>query len=115
MKSPQCDLNQWRLTLGVIFLIILCSIALVHILNFTHPESITLESFQDCVQTKASRSVAWVNKIEEKEARKIVKSVFEKCFNDLEPFGRRNLPSDSKSKTLCSEYLLYNRYKKSKE
>jgi len=72
-------------------------------------------SFQDCVQTKASRSVAWVNKIEEKEARKIVKSVFEKCFNDLEPFGRRNLPSDSKSKTLCSEYLLYNRYKKSKE
>ena len=85
------------------------------IFKITNPVTITLGSFQDCVQTKASRSVAWVNKIEEKEARKIVKSVFEKCFNDLEPFGRRNNPSDGKSKTLCSEYVLYNRYKKSAE
>jgi len=70
-------------------------------------------SFEDCVESKASKSVAWVNNIDEKEARKVVKSVFDKCYNDLEPFGRKYKPSNSASKTFCSDYLLYNQYKRS--
>ena len=73
---------------------------------------IILDFFKDCVETKASKSVAWVNNIKEKEARKIVKSVFDKCYSDLEPFGRKYNPSKNASKTFCSDYLLYNQYKR---
>ena len=61
-------------------------------------------SIEDCVEKKATKSVAWVSGMKEAEALKIVRSVFDKCYNDLEPFGRRNTSTNSESKTLYDCY-----------
>lgn len=45
--------------------------------------------FQECVRAKAALSLQTVRNISEKEALQVVDSVFERCYNDLEPFGRR--------------------------
>lgn len=45
---------------------------------------------QDCVKSKALYSVLAVRKnISKEEAIAIVEKVFPKCYNDLEPLGRR--------------------------
>lgn len=41
------------------------------------------------MKTKAVYSVMAVRQVEEKEAREVVDKVFDKCYNDLEPIGRR--------------------------
>ncbi|GAB6032180.1 hypothetical protein CHUAL_010828 [Chamberlinius hualienensis] len=43
----------------------------------------------ECVKDKAVKSMVAVRKISAVEARAIVDSVFDKCYNDLEPIGRR--------------------------
>ncbi|CAH1782585.1 unnamed protein product, partial [Owenia fusiformis] len=43
---------------------------------------------QTCVKRKALSSVVLVRNIPVEEASKIVDSVFDKCYNDLEPVGR---------------------------
>ena len=45
-------------------------------------------SFQECVKRKALMSILVVRNISHDDAVKIVDRVFEKCYNDLEPFGR---------------------------
>lgn len=45
--------------------------------------------FQECVKTKAVYSVLAVRKITKEEARAVVDKVFDKCYADLEPIGRR--------------------------
>lgn len=45
--------------------------------------------FQHCVKTKALYSVLAVRQIEKLEAVDIIEKVFPKCYNDLEPIGRR--------------------------
>lgn len=47
------------------------------------------KAHQDCVKTKAALSVMAVRKVSEPEARAVVDKVFDKCYNDLEPIGRR--------------------------
>ncbi|XP_043483504.1 mitochondrial inner membrane protease ATP23 homolog [Leptopilina heterotoma] len=47
------------------------------------------QSHQDCVKDKAVLSVLAVRKVSEEEARAAVERVFTKCYNDLEPIGRR--------------------------
>lgn len=42
-----------------------------------------------CVKTKAAASVMAVRDVTEEEARRIVDRVFERCYADLEPIGRR--------------------------
>lgn len=42
-----------------------------------------------CVQDKAIRSVLAIKNVSEEVAREVVMQVFDKCYNDLEPFGRR--------------------------
>nr|CAG4650450.1 EOG090X0CKN [Sida crystallina] len=42
-----------------------------------------------CVKTKAAASVIAVRKVSEAEARAAVDHVFNRCYNDLEPIGRR--------------------------
>ncbi|ODM89657.1 Mitochondrial inner membrane protease ATP23 [Orchesella cincta] len=47
------------------------------------------EQHQECVKERAVRSVLAVRDVSHEEARDVVDSVFEKCYNDLEPIGRR--------------------------
>ncbi|XP_076659951.1 mitochondrial inner membrane protease ATP23 homolog [Halictus rubicundus] len=47
------------------------------------------EAHQNCVKDKAIKSVLAVRKVSEYDAREAVNRVFEKCYNDLEPIGRR--------------------------
>nr|CAG4648860.1 EOG090X0CKN [Polyphemus pediculus] len=43
----------------------------------------------ECVKTKAAASVMAVRNVSEQVAREAVDKVFVKCYNDLEPIGRR--------------------------
>ncbi|KAJ9595149.1 hypothetical protein L9F63_013557, partial [Diploptera punctata] len=47
------------------------------------------QQHQECVKTKAMQSVLAVRKVTEEEARAAVNRVFIRCYNDLEPIGRR--------------------------
>ncbi|XP_076625216.1 mitochondrial inner membrane protease ATP23 homolog [Colletes latitarsis] len=47
------------------------------------------EAHQICVKKKALQSILAVRKVTEDEARKAVSRVFDKCYSDLEPIGRR--------------------------
>uniref|UniRef100_A0A8D8C105 Mitochondrial inner membrane protease ATP23 n=2 Tax=Culex pipiens TaxID=7175 RepID=A0A8D8C105_CULPI len=47
------------------------------------------EAHQNCVKTKALNSVLAVRKVSPEEAIAAVERVFPKCYNDLEPIGRR--------------------------
>ena len=49
--------------------------------------SFDYKSFESCVQNNASRSVALVKDLSDSNAKEVVKSVFQKCFQDREPFG----------------------------
>lgn len=44
---------------------------------------------QECVKTKAIQSVLAVRNVSEEEARAAVNRVFNRCYADLEPIGRR--------------------------
>ncbi|OAF68569.1 hypothetical protein A3Q56_03675 [Intoshia linei] len=43
---------------------------------------------RECVRAKAVTSLLAVRKIRQDEAEKVVDSVFNRCYNDLEPYGR---------------------------
>ncbi|XP_044751201.1 mitochondrial inner membrane protease ATP23 homolog [Coccinella septempunctata] len=47
------------------------------------------ETHQYCVKNKALSSIMAVRDVTEEEAMKAINKVFTKCYNDLEPFGRR--------------------------
>ncbi|XP_022912457.1 mitochondrial inner membrane protease ATP23 homolog [Onthophagus taurus] len=47
------------------------------------------EAHQKCVKSKAYQSVLAVRNVTKEEARDAVERVFSKCYNDLEPVGRR--------------------------
>ncbi|XP_013113396.1 mitochondrial inner membrane protease ATP23 homolog [Stomoxys calcitrans] len=47
------------------------------------------QSHQNCVKSKALASVLAVRNVTRKEAIEAVERVFPKCYNDLEPIGRR--------------------------
>ncbi|KAF0029449.1 hypothetical protein F2P81_018554 [Scophthalmus maximus] len=51
--------------------------------NFRH-----LACSEECVRSRALRSILAVRKISREEAEKIVDEVFDTCFNDYAPFGR---------------------------
>lgn len=46
-------------------------------------------SVQNCVKNKAKLSVLAVHKVTPEEAEAAIERVFTKCYNDLEPVGRR--------------------------
>ncbi len=46
-------------------------------------------SRKECVRARAALSLQTVRNVSEEEAIRVVDSVFERCYNDLEPFGRR--------------------------
>lgn len=47
------------------------------------------ETHQNCVKEKAMQSILAVRKVSEEVARAAVLRVFDRCYNDLEPVGRR--------------------------
>ncbi|KAL7633165.1 UNVERIFIED_CONTAM: hypothetical protein RMT77_016535 [Armadillidium vulgare] len=47
------------------------------------------KSHEECVKTKAAWSVKYARDLSEEESRAAVEKVFPKCYNDLEPIGRR--------------------------
>ncbi|XP_043790260.1 mitochondrial inner membrane protease ATP23 homolog [Apis laboriosa] len=47
------------------------------------------KAHQNCVIDKAVRSVVAIKNISKDEATEVVMRVFDKCYNDLEPVGRR--------------------------
>ncbi|ELT95678.1 hypothetical protein CAPTEDRAFT_110443 [Capitella teleta] len=42
----------------------------------------------DCVKKRAIKSILWVRDVDEAEAARVVDKVFDKCYGDMEPFGR---------------------------
>ncbi|KAG8227303.1 hypothetical protein J437_LFUL004852 [Ladona fulva] len=47
------------------------------------------QQHQECVKTKAMQSVLAVRKVSQEEAIAAVERVFDKCYADMEPIGRR--------------------------
>lgn len=47
------------------------------------------KAHQNCVKTKALYSVVSARKVSKEEAEAAVERVFDRCYNDLEPIGRR--------------------------
>ncbi len=45
--------------------------------------------FQDCVRRRAYTSVMAVRDVTKEQAMEAIDRVFDRCYNDLEPFGRR--------------------------
>ncbi|XP_057180367.1 mitochondrial inner membrane protease ATP23 homolog [Triplophysa rosa] len=46
------------------------------------------EHHQECVRSRALRSILAVRKVSREEAERVVDEVFDSCFNDHAPFGR---------------------------
>jgi len=65
-----------------------CSFLSAWTQGFASPFNVA-KRHSECVKAKAVASVMAVRKIPESEAKEIVDGVFEKCYNDLEPIGRR--------------------------
>lgn len=69
--------------------------------------SLIFRFFKECVRRRASDSVYAVRDITREEADAAVDRVFEKCYNDMEPLGRRIRPKQRSSDLAYSEaYLL---------
>ncbi|RNA36041.1 mitochondrial inner membrane protease ATP23-like protein [Brachionus plicatilis] len=51
---------------------------------------------KECVRRKAALSLQMVRNISEADAYKVVDHVFDRCYNDMEPFGRR-VPTEDDS------------------
>uniref|UniRef100_A0A147A4M9 Mitochondrial inner membrane protease ATP23 n=1 Tax=Fundulus heteroclitus TaxID=8078 RepID=A0A147A4M9_FUNHE len=67
------------------------------------------EHQQECVRSRALRSIQAVRKISREEAQKIVDEVFPSCFNDHAPFGR--IPHGKKdAKFAYREFVKRDRY-----
>lgn len=65
------------------------------------------KTHQQCVKNKAIHSILAVReKLTKEEVTNIVESVFEKCYNDLEPFGRR-----CRRKSLDADMAFAEKYK----
>ncbi|XP_064633240.1 mitochondrial inner membrane protease ATP23 homolog [Lineus longissimus] len=47
------------------------------------------EAQKECVKRKAILSIIMVRQVTAEKARKVVDKVFDRCWNDLEPIGRR--------------------------
>ncbi|KAK7484322.1 hypothetical protein BaRGS_00024447 [Batillaria attramentaria] len=60
-----------------------------------------------CVRNKALQSVLMVRNVDKEKAMEIVDSVFEKCYNDMEPVGRRPRKGSRDPERALLEGLFY--------
>ncbi|XP_054006307.1 mitochondrial inner membrane protease ATP23 homolog [Hylaeus anthracinus] len=65
-----------------------CSFMSAWIQGLASPFNIK-EAHQNCVKDKAIKSILAVRNVSEDKAREAVQRVFHRCYNDLEPVGRR--------------------------
>ena len=63
-------------------------------------------ALQLCVKRKAVESIVAVRTVTQEQAMVVVDKVFDRCYNDLEPFGRR-IRSQSDAKLALAESHLY--------
>ena len=68
---------------------------------------ITFYDLQDCVRNKAIMSVLMVREMTREEAGSVVDRVFDRCYNDLEPLGRRPRGAPREMEKARSEAYLY--------
>ena len=54
-----------------------------------HLMIVTIFTLQECVKDKALLSLMMARNVSKKEGMSIIAKVFPKCYNDLEPLGRR--------------------------
>jgi len=62
---------------------------------------------QECVKQRATDSVVAVRDIPKEEARAIVDEVFDKCYGDLEPIGRRILGGEEDIEKAYEERVIF--------
>ncbi|CAL4064843.1 unnamed protein product [Meganyctiphanes norvegica] len=65
------------------------------------------KAHQDCVKNKAAASVMAVRRVSKEEAMEVVNRVFDKCYNDLEPIGRRVRRNSFDMQKAYSERFIY--------
>ncbi|XP_045159812.1 mitochondrial inner membrane protease ATP23 homolog [Mercenaria mercenaria] len=83
-----------------------CSLTSAYVNGEAKPWNIK-ERHMNCVKRKALTSVLLVRNITPEEADKVIDKVFSRCYNDLEPFGRRlRLWARDEERSL-SEGILY--------
>lgn len=63
--------------------------------------------FQLCVKNKALQSILLVRDVSKLEAMTVVDEVFDKCYNDTEPLGRRCFKDFRRSKRALEEARNY--------
>ncbi|XP_076229792.1 mitochondrial inner membrane protease ATP23 homolog [Nomia melanderi] len=83
-----------------------CSFLGSWIQGFASPFNIK-ERHQICVKDKAMKSILAVRNVTEDAAREAVNRVFEKCYNDLEPVGRRIRRNSDDMERAYAEAPLY--------
>ncbi|XP_014246513.1 mitochondrial inner membrane protease ATP23 homolog [Cimex lectularius] len=62
---------------------------------------------QECVKLKALQSILAVRKVSIEEAKAAIERVFPKCYNDLEPIGRRIKAASNDASKAHAEGFLY--------
>ncbi|CAG5125429.1 unnamed protein product [Candidula unifasciata] len=65
------------------------------------------ERHQLCVKNKALQSIRLVRNVTELEAMTVVDEVFDKCYNDTEPIGRRCFKNTGRAKRALEESRNY--------
>ncbi|XP_074646186.1 mitochondrial inner membrane protease ATP23 homolog [Tubulanus polymorphus] len=65
------------------------------------------QSHQECIKRKAVTSVIMVRNCSEEKARNVVDKVFDKCYNDMEPIGRRCRRNSKDPENALTESYLY--------
>ena len=60
---------------------------------------------KDCVKSVALENLIRTKFVPEKEAREAIHSVFSKCYNDLEPIGRRAVTKEDMEQAYYERYL----------
>ncbi|CAK9801281.1 Mitochondrial inner membrane protease ATP23 homolog [Anthophora quadrimaculata] len=80
--------------------------SLVHEMGIASPIHIK-EVHRDCVANKAIRSILAVQNVSEEKAVESVARVFDRCYNDLEPIGRRIRRNSEDMKKAYCEAPLY--------
>lgn len=63
--------------------------------------------WQNCVRRKALTSVMFVRNVTAEEADAAIDKVFERCYKDLEPFGRRLKMWGTDDERALKEGILY--------
>ena len=63
--------------------------------------------FQTCVRRKALMAVLTVRNISQEEGMAAIDRVFERCYNDLEPFGRIPRRKSRDPQRILTEAFLY--------